>query len=212
MTFQDIIAALPTAHVFDHIEITVADGLGHSARKTINAPGGAITFHHGDGPSPGIVLNGSVTNVTYDVRAKVFTDSAQDGLLFRYALRFGPEIELMDLTSVLSYADSTTTLSPLDNSFVAAGVQFPTTMGFTDITALPTGHTFVKLDISVEDDLGGAFSKSITAAGGAVTFNQGDGGLTLDGSAPNRTYQVSARLFTNLSQNGVLFTYGISYA
>jgi hypothetical protein len=212
MTFQDIIAALPTAHVFDRIEITVADGLGHSARKTINARGGAITFHHGDGPTPGIVLNGSVANVTYDVRVKVFTDSCQDGLLFRYALRFGPEVALMGLTSVLSYADSLTTTSPLDNAFVASGLQFPTTMRFTDITPLPAGHTFVKVDIRVEDDLGASFSRSITAAGGVVTFNPGDGGLTLDGSAPNRTYQVSARLFTNLSQSGVLFNYSISYA
>jgi hypothetical protein len=34
MTFQDIIVSLPTAHVFDRVEITVADGQGHSARKT----------------------------------------------------------------------------------------------------------------------------------------------------------------------------------
>lgn len=47
MTFRDIISALPAAHVFDRIEVTVADGLGHAARGTINAAGGAVTFHHG---------------------------------------------------------------------------------------------------------------------------------------------------------------------
>jgi hypothetical protein len=36
--------------------------------------------------------------------------------------------------------------------------------------------------------------------------------LTLDASAPNRTYQLSAQMFTNLSQNGVIFNYSISYA
>jgi hypothetical protein len=210
MTFQDIIVSLPTAHVFDRVEITVADGQGHAARKTIVASGGAVTFHHGDGT--GIVLNGSVTNVDYSVRVKLFTDSCQDGLLFTYTLRFGPQIALMGLSPVLSYADSLAIPSALDNSMVASGLQFPTTMIFTDIVVLPAGHTFVKVDILVQDDTGAFFAKSISAAGGSVTFNQGDGGLTLDASAPNRSYLVSARLFTNLSQNGVTFNYNISYA
>jgi hypothetical protein len=210
MTFQDIIVSLPTAHIFDHVEITVADGQGHAARKTISASGGAVTFHHGEGT--GIVLDGSVTNVDYGVRVKLFTDSCPDGLLFTYTLRFGPEIALMGLSSVLSYADSLTVTSPLDKLTVASSLQFPTSMTFTDIAVLPAGHTFVKVDILVQDDNGAFFSKSINAAGGSVTFNQGDGGLTLDASAPNRTYRVSARLFTNLSQNGVTFNYGISYA
>jgi hypothetical protein len=89
MTFQDIISALPDAHVFDRIEVTVADGLGHAARATITAPGGAVTFHHGDGT--GIVLDGSVPSVTYAVRVRVVTDSCQDGLLFTYRLQFGPD-------------------------------------------------------------------------------------------------------------------------
>ena len=209
MTFADIIASLPTGHVFDRTEITVADGLGHAARKSIAFRGGAVTFNHGDGT--GIVLDGSVANVAYDVRAKVFTDSCPDGLEFRYVLRFGPEIALMGLTSVLSYTDSTTTTSPLGASLVASGLQFPTTMTFTDITVLPAGHTFVRIDVLVEDDTGASFAKSIGAAGASVTFNQGDGGLALDGSLPNRVYQISARLFTNLSPNGVLFNYSISY-
>lgn len=88
MTFQDISSALPAAHVFDRIEVTVADGLGHAARGTINVAGGAVTFHHGD--PTGIVLDGSVSSVTYAVRVRVVTDSCQDGLLFTYRLQFGP--------------------------------------------------------------------------------------------------------------------------
>src|SRR6185369_8242066 len=107
---------------------------------------------------------------------------------------------------------SASTTSPLDNSFAPSGVQFPSTMTFTDIAALPPGHTFTRIDILLEDDLGASYSQSINTAQGSVTFNQGDGGLTLDASAPNRTYQVTARLFTNLSQNGVPFTYTVSYA
>ncbi|HEY5291443.1 MAG TPA: hypothetical protein VIJ43_03930, partial [Burkholderiales bacterium] len=117
-----------------------------------------------------------------------------------------------EITSLLSYTDSTNTISPLDNAFDASGLQFPTTMSFTDITVLPAGHMFVAIDIQLQDDLSGSFSKSINAPHGTVTFNQGDGGLALDASAPNRTYLVSARLFTDLSPDGVLFQYNISYS
>lgn len=44
-----------------------------------------------------------------------------------------------------------------------------------------------------------------------MTFNHGDGGVAFDASTPNRSYVVSARLFTNLSTDGVLFQYSISY-
>jgi hypothetical protein len=210
MTFQDIIADLPTAHVFDHTEIVVADGLGHAARKIINAAGGGVSFSQGDGT--GIVLDGSAPNITYTVRVKVFTDSCQDGLLFSYKLRFGPEITLLALTSVLSYTDSMTTTSPLEGSFVASTSHFPTTTMFTDITVLPPGHTFVAIDIELKDDQGGSFSKRINVPHGSVSFSHGEGGLALDASAPNRTYLVAARLFTDLSPDGVLFQYNISYS
>lgn len=208
MTFQDITTGLPTAHVFDHIEVTVGDGLNHAARMTIATKGGFVTFQNGAGS--GLVLDGSTPNVSYAVRVAVFTDSCQDGMTFAYTLHYGPEVALIGLASVLSYADSQTTTSLLTD--FSAASAFPTAMTFADITTLPAGHTFVKIDIQVEDDAGGSFSRTINAAGGSVTFNQGDGGLTLDASAPNRTYLVSARLFTNLSQSGVLFDYDISYA
>ena len=166
-----------------------------------------MTFPHGDGT--GIILDGSEINVTYIVRAKLFTDSCQDGLQFSYRLQFGPELQLAALTSVLSYADALTTISPLAPS--ASGSQFPSTMTFTDITTLPQGHTFDHMDVSVQDDGGGSFTKSISNPKGEVVFNNGDGGLILDGTLNNPVYQVSARLFTNLSPKGVLFGYTISY-
>lgn len=208
MRFQDIISSLPTAHVFDRIEITVADGLGHAAKKIINMAGGSVTFHHGEGS--GIVLDGSETNVDYAIRARVFTDSCQDGLLFSYTLRFGPQIALMEITSLLSYTDGTSTTSPLE-PFIALPAPFPAVMTFTDISVLPAGHSFSAMEIQVRDDRDGSFSRSISIAGGNATFKQGDGGLGLDASTPNATYQVSARLFTDLTPNGVLFQYRISY-
>ncbi len=210
MTFKDVTTALPAGHVFDRIEVTVGDGLGHAARKTIAAHGGSVSFQHGDGN--GLVLNGAAPNVDYAVRAAVFTDSCQDGMRFAYTLRYGPQVALLGLAAVLSYADSQTPAFVLSGTYLASAAQFPTTMTFADVTQLPAGHSFIKIDIAVKDDAGGAFTRSITAAHGTATFHHGDGGLALDGSAPHRVYQVSARLFTNLCPNGIPFAYGISYA
>ncbi|HSU17362.1 hypothetical protein [Longimicrobium sp.] len=210
MTFQDAVSTLPTGHVFDRIEVTVADGLGNAARKTIAAAGGAVTFDHLDGT--GIVLDGSVPNITYGVRVRVFTDMCPGGLLFRYTLRYGPEVELMGLASVLDYADSLATASPLEDPYVASGVSFPGTMTFTDAAALPPGHTFTSLEVTVQDEAGASSSQSITVPGGSVTFQDGDGGLALGATLPSGSYQVTARLFTDLAPKGVEFTYNVSYA
>lgn len=210
MTFQDIIGALPRGHVFDRIEVTVADRLGHAARKAITAAGGTVAFQHGDGT--GIILDGSSINASYDVTARVFTDSCPEGFLFSHKLRYGPELELLDLAAVLTYADGGGINVPLDHFFSAGGASFPTTMTFVDAAVLPAGHAFVRIDVTVEDDLGSVFTRSINAAAGAATFNHGDGGLVLDGSEPNLTYKVTARLFTSLSPNGVEFAYFLPYA
>jgi hypothetical protein len=209
MTLQDIVPGLPAGHVFDRIEVTVADGLGHAARKAIAGPGGAVTFQHGDGT--GIVLDGSSINAAYDVTARLFTDSCPEGFLFSSKLRYGPELALLDLAVVLTYADGGGINGPLDHSFSAGGAQFPATMTFGDAAVLPAGHAFVRIDVTVEDNLGAVFTRTINAAGGAATFNHGDGGLVLDGSEPNLTYGVTARLFTSLSPNGVEFVYSLPY-
>lgn len=210
MTFQDIIAALPAGHRFDRIEISVSDGLGHAARGTIAAPGGSVTVQHGDGT--GIVLDGSSLNASYAVRVRLFTDACPDGFLFTFSLRFGPELALLGLSPVVDYADSGNVSLPLDNDFAAGGLAFPTTMTFTDVAVLPAGHSFVQSDVTVSDDLGASFSRSIATPGGSATFVQGDGGLSLDGTQPGRVYQVTIRLFTDLSPGGIAFDYSLSYA
>jgi hypothetical protein len=209
MTFQDIIAALPAGHMFDRIEVSIADGLGHAARKTIAAPGGSVAFQHGDGS--GIVLDGSSVNATYAVRVRLFTDACPDGFLFVYSLRFGPELELLGLGAVVDYADSQNVSAPLDQAFAAGGLTFPTTMTFTDVASLPAGHSFVQSVVTVADDLGASFSRTIAGQGGSATFVHGDGGLSLDGSQPGRVYQATVRLFTDLSPGGIAFNYALSY-
>jgi hypothetical protein len=84
-------------------------------------------------------------------------------------------------------------------------------MTFTDVAALPAGHSFVQSLITVSDDLGASFSRSIASQGGSVTFVQGDGGLSLDGSQPGRIYHAAVRLFTGLSPGGIAFDYELSY-
>jgi hypothetical protein len=67
------------------------------------------------------------------------------------------------------------------------------------------------MDVILEDDLGGAFIKTINAVSGTLTFNNGDGGLVLDNSNPHRTYFVTAVLYTNLCSNGASYSFTIKY-
>jgi hypothetical protein len=210
LNFSDMIAFLPVAHVYDRTEIAVFDGLGHVARKTISTAGGAVSFQNGDGS--GLVLDSSVSNVQYKVTATVFTDSCQNGMPLTYTLRYGPDVSLIGLTNVVSFADSSSIAAALSETFApSSNLQFPTVITITDISVLPAGHTFMQMDVSVRDDLGNGIAKSISTAGGAVTFNQGDGGLMLDGSSPGRLYRISIRLTTNLSPAGVVFDYSAAY-
>lgn len=209
LTFRDITATMPIGHLFDRIQITLNDSLGHSAQKTIALRGGSAVFAHGDGA--GVVLDGSELNVSYTVRAKVMTDSCQDGMQFSYRLRYGPETKLLDLLEVLSLTDAQNTLSALAASVQAPSGEFPGTMSFSDITVLPAGHRFEKLEVRVRDEVGGSFVKFIDTAKGTVAFNHGQGGLVLDGSRLNQTYRITAKLFTNLSPNGVEYAYSVSY-
>ncbi|HKP75874.1 MAG TPA: hypothetical protein VJT67_10055, partial [Longimicrobiaceae bacterium] len=209
MTFQDAITSLPAGRLFGRTEVTVADALGNAARRTISAAGGSVTFAHLDG---GLVLDGSVPNATYDLRVKVFTDVCAGGMLFRYRLRYGPAVELVGLAPVLGYADGVTAALPLEDPFVASGVAYPGTMTFTDVTVLPAGHSFSSLEVVVEDDAGATSSRTISAAGGSVTFQDGDDGLALGASATSPAYRVTARLFTDLAPGGTEFTYHLAYA
>jgi len=213
MTFTDIFSPLPAGHnTFVNTDITVTDDLGNTFTKTINAVGGSVTFNHGDG---GLILDNSNPNRVYTIITKTFTDYATTGASKKYILNYvsGPCHDLLQLSnSIISLTDSQHTISPLINQDIDQGVSNPGSFTFTDISDPNSiGQTFASLDVTLTDDLGNTFTKTISLAGGNVTFNQGDGGLQLDGTNPNRTYSIVAKLKTNLCSAGTDFSYAVTY-
>jgi hypothetical protein len=211
LTFTDVSNPGSLGQAFDHMDVKVEDDLGNSFTKTIATAAGSVTFNQGDG---GLELDNTNPNRTYSITVTLFTGQCSAGTSYQYqvAYTFTPCDQLSGLTNVLSYTDNQQTINPLLMNSVNQGNSFPGTMTFTDITGtLPSGHTFDHMDVIVEDDLGGAFLKTIASAGGSVTFNNGDGGLVMDNSNPQRTYTVTAILFTNLCTNGSVFIFTIKY-
>jgi hypothetical protein len=82
-------------------------------------------------------------------------------------------------------------------------------MVFTDIssTSLPVGDALTKIEVTVIDGLGGEHTEDIATVGGSVTLSNGQGGLVLDISNPNRTYTIKAVVYSNLCPDGVTFVY-----
>lgn len=60
-------------------------------------------------------------------------------------------------------------------------------------------------------NIGNTFSKPINSPGGSIAFVQGEGGLELDNSNPNRSYTINVKLFTDKCPDGYEYEYFISY-
>jgi hypothetical protein len=116
--------------------------------------------------------------------------------------------------SLLRFADANNhTLPILISGTIGTGINYPGQMTFTHRnTPLPAGHNiFIRIEISVTDDLGHMFTQTIMAPGGSVTFGQGDGGLVLDASAPGRVYTIRTKTFTDFASAGALQVFTLSY-
>lgn len=209
LAFTDITSPMPAGHTFDRIEVQLSDGLNHTATKTISATGYSVSFSHGDGN--GLVLDGSVANVTYTVTATLFTNLCTAGATWKHTLKYGPCNDLVDITSLIGFADSNSaSISPLVTSNIDNGVAYPGTMTFSDATTLPFGHTLDRIEVTLKDSMGGTFTRNVTTAVPAV-FSHGDGNLVLDNTGPNQLYTVTAKLFTNLCQNSIEREYTLNY-
>ena len=103
--------------------------------------------------------------------------------------------------------------NPIANQTITAVTNPNGSITLQDLisASLPSGHTFNHMDVILEDDLGGAFIKTIAVASNSVTFNHGDGNLVLNNSNPNRTYFVTLVLYTNLCSNGNSYSFTIKY-
>lgn len=212
MTFMHIDLPLPAGHnVFDKIEVTVTDDLSHTFTKTILVAEGSVTFNHGDG---GLILDDSDPNRVYTIRTKMFTDFAINGAVQVFTINYlaGPCYDLSQIGNVISLTDSTHTVDPFSGGNIDDGVTYHDFFTFTDISDLSAiGQVFDSMEITVTDDLLHTFTKTISTAGGSVTFNDGDGDLGLDISNPNRSYTIDAVIKTDLCTNGAAFSYGTRY-
>lgn len=211
LTFVHLNGTLPSGHnTFVKIDITVKDDANNSATLTINTAGGSITFDGTSAPA----LDFTTPNRLYTVTTKLFTDNCSTGGVQKYTINYlaGPCYDLKQVTSIVKLTDGTHDVNPFVSGSINDGVAYPTQLKFTDISNLVLiGETFNHIDITVTDDLSNTSTKTISAASGFVTFNNGDGGLVLDNSNPNRSYEVKVKLVTNECTAGNEITYNTAY-
>lgn len=213
LKFTDISDLSTISQTFDQIDITVTDDLSNTFTKTISVIGGDVTFVNGDG---GLVLDNTNPNRSYEVKVKLYSAECSTGneIIYNVTYTYTPCDDLTLLTSIAKYTDNNSTvINPIADQTITA-VNHPNgSIILQDLISagLPSGHTFDHMDVTLEDDLGGAFIQTISTASGTVTFNHGDGGLVLDNSNPDRTYFVTLVLYTNLCSNGSSYSFTITY-
>lgn len=212
LQFTKIVDLSSINQTFNHMDIVVTDDLGNTATKTIATAGTDVTFTSADG----LVLDNTNPNRSYEIKAKIYTDEAPAGneIVYNISYTYTPCDDITTLTGIAKFTDNNgTTINPIANQTITSVTHPNGSITLQDLVSanLPSGHTFNHMDIILEDDLGGAFIKTINTASGNVTFNNGDGGLVLNNSNPHRTYFVTAVLYTNLCSNGASYTYTIKY-
>ena len=212
LKFTKIVDLTSISQTFNHMDIVVTDDLGNTATKTILTAGTDVTFTSADG----LVLDNTNPNRSYEIKAKIFTDEAPTGneITYNISYTYTPCDDITTLTGIAKFTDNNgTTINPITNQTITAVTHPNGSITLQDLISanLPSGHTFDHMDVILEDDLGGAFIKTINAALNTVTFNNGDGGLVLDSSNPHRTYFVTAVLYTNLCSNGASYSFTIKY-
>lgn len=215
MIFTDITNLSVIGQTFNGVNITVSDDLGNSFTKQINAasPGSSVTFNHNEG---GLVFDSSNPNRIYTINATLFSDLCSTGKVFSYKLNYSFThcSELSTISGLVNFSDNnSTSLSPLVTTDISGTNHSGGSMRFDDIISsiLPQGHSFNRLDVILEDGIGGIAVKSINSSLSSVTFTHGDGNLQLDGSIPNLVYHITLVLYTSLCIRGTAFRYRIAY-
>ena len=213
LTIADVSNLTPLGQVFSSMDVKVTDDLGNTFTQTINTAAGSVGFNHGDG---GLQLDGTNPNRSYTIEITLKTDLVPTGAVFTFngTYTFDPSEVLTTLTSIASFVDGNSqSINPLVDQNITAFTHPNSSITVADIvsSALPSGHVFTAMDVILEDDMGGSFLKTISAANGNVVFNHGDGGLVLDNSNPNRTFIITLILYTDVATNGVVFAYQVKY-
>lgn len=232
ITITDILGAnLPANHTFDEVEITLYDGLGGEHAQLISSAGGYVVFSSGQGPMGAeIELGSGNPNPTISIQVKVKTDLCPNGALFYYSLQYtyDPYVYLAAQTTMGSFSDANGVNEVLDTANLP--LEFDNGSGdtnpggyviITDNTSgsLPPGDSLSSIDVTLLDGTGGEAMLTITPPATSVQFNNGTGGLALNGgnNGPvidgheNKTFTVVMVVKTSLCPDGVPFVYSGRY-
>jgi len=138
----------------------------------------------------------------------------QIGTNFSYSISYTytPEEDLASQAGVVSFVDANGLVkNPLDISpFNDGNNNNPGgSITITELISsnLPNGDTFDSVEITIQDGLNGSYTDTINSVNGSVTFSNGQGGLILDSSQPNRTYTFIIKVTSTLVPDGVTFVY-----
>ncbi|MEO5644008.1 MAG: hypothetical protein ABIQ40_12930 [Bacteroidia bacterium] len=215
LAFTDISNVSSLGQLFNGMDITVTDDYGHTYTRSIaaNQPGGTVTFHHNDG---GLILDNSDPNRAYNIEVALFTDLCIAGTSYVYNVEYAysPCSQLSTLTDIAEFSDNNgSSFDPLGTHDIASTHHAGGSMTFGDIvsTSLPLGHAFGRIDVILEDGLGGISVKSITAPTLSVTFNHGDGNIALNSSSIDLSYSITLVLYTDICTRGTAYRYMITY-
>ena len=219
ITIADLISSnLPAGHTITNIDVSVSDKIGGSATKVLT-PTGNVTFSTGDGETGSTLdLSAANPNTGLDIEVSVYTNLCPYGVNFAYHINYtyDPYEDLASQTDIVDYQDANAyTKAPLESEDFNDGVNTHPggSMTFTETISsnLPAGDTFTKVEVTVEDGIGGVYMDEITVVSGSVTISHGDGGLVMNGTQPNLTYTFSLKVYSTLCPDGVLFVYAGRY-
>src|SRR5690554_5625382 len=215
ITITDLFSAnVPQGHTITSMDIELSDGNNGYDSKPLSS-GGVVTFNTGDGEVGSILdLSSSNPNPSLYVTVMITTDLCQIGTNFSYSISYTytPEEDLTSQTSVVSFEDANGLIkTPLDiSSFNDGNNNNPGgSITITELISsnLPNGDTFDSVEITIQDGLNGSYTDTINSVNGSVTFSNGQGGLILDSSQPNRTYTFIIKVTSTLVPDGVTFVY-----
>ena len=215
ITITDLFSTnVPQDHTITSMDIELSDGNNGYASKPLSS-GGVVTFNSGDGEAGSILdLSSSNPNPSLYLTVMITTDLCQIGTNFSYSISYTytPEEDLASQTGVVSFVDANGLgKNPLDISpFNDGNNNNPGgSITITELISsnLPNGDTFDSVEITIQDGLNGSYTDTINSVNGSVTFSNGQGGLILDSSQPNRTYTFIIKVTSTLVPDGVTFIY-----
>lgn len=201
LTFSDLVDHGALAQTATTYELTLSDGKGGVSTKTLPVSGN-VTFNDGDG---GLDLVG---HQVFNLRVRLETVECTDGIVVDHSIIYAKDLceDLYVLTSLVNFQDGQGNSFGLeeDQYEITSGPAYPDSITVNSVISgsVPSGHVFDRIEVVVEDDFIGEHSLDINSVAGSVVFNHDDGDLELDSDATNRSYFITATLYTDVCTAG----------